>query len=201
MTIQFINQRIHNNLLSKNAINKQIIRNTEIIDSDFLITSLAKTSKCINNNFTYYNLYNFKHRRSNKIELEMYLTTTQIQNKENTSNFISTLKSLNSNAKNTLNLIHAVKGGFLAIHKNILGFIPGSHALKSIKQFKNHNKNETLEKDIYLSNLHNSNKTIFPKIYFKHCKINILPQHIKKNFSSFKRKKSESKVNFIFLIK
>lgn len=201
MTIKLINQKIYNNVLSKNAVNRQIIRNNEIIDSDFLITSLAKTSKVINNNFTYYNLYNFKHRRSNTIELEMYLTTTQIENSQTTSNFVSTLKSLNSTTKNTLNLIHAVKGGFLALHKNIIGFIPGSHALKSIKQFKNHNKNESLEKDVYLSNLHNSNKSIFPKIYFKTCKINILPQHIKKNFSSFKRKKSESKVNFIFLIK
>ncbi len=201
MSVQNFNNKIYNNIISKNIKNKQLLRDTNIIDSNISTTNLAKSSKNICSNFVYYNLYNFKHKRSNIIELQMYLNTNQIFKEEITSEFLSTLKSLNNSKKKDLNLIQAVKGGFLATHKNIIGFIPGSHVLKSIRLFNNQNKNKSLENNLYLSNLHITNKYIYPKIHFKSCKINILPQQIKKNFVSAKRKKSESKINFIFLIK
>lgn len=203
MSIQNFNNKIYNNIISKNITNKQLLRDNNIIDSNISTTNLVKSSKDIYNNFVYYNLYNFKHKRSNIIELQMYLNTNQIFKEKVTSEFSSTLKSLtNVNTKTrSLNLIQAVKGGFLATHKNIIGFIPGSHVLKSIKIFNSQNKNKSLENSLYLSNLHITNKHVYPKIYFKACKINILPQQIKKNFVTAKRKKSESKINFIFLIK
>ncbi len=201
MSIKNFNHKIYNNVISKNITDKQLLRNNTIIDSNLSVTNLGKSSRNICNNFVYYSLYNFKHKRSNNIELQIYLTTNQLLKEEISSNFLSTLKSLNAIKKKNLNLIQAVKGGFLATHKNIIGFIPGSHVLKSIKIFNNYNKNKSIEQNLYLSNLHNSNKYIYPKINFKSCKINLLPQHIKKNFVTARRKKSESRINFIFLIK
>jgi hypothetical protein len=201
MSIQNFNHKIYNNIISKNIPNKQLLRGNTSIDSNLSITNLDKLSQNTCNNFVYYNLYNFKHKRSNNIELQIYLTTNPFLKKKISSDFLSNLKSLNNTKKKSLNLVQAVKGGFLATHKNITGFIPGSHVLKSIRMFNNYNKNKSIEQDLYLSNLHESNKYIYPKLNFRSCKINFLPQQIKKNFVSAKRKKSESKINFVFLTK